>query len=83
MQIKAIKILRYGENISNNNKKNLCKRANLNRTSTSPNLNIDQLYRTLKDWFEQLQLKPVFFIKEDNVFDTYAILDPGSQFTFL
>ena len=55
----------------------------MNGLSTSQNFTVNQISSTPKDWFEQLQLLPVSFIKEDKVFDTYALIDPGSQFTFL
>ena len=34
-------------------------------------------------WFEQLQLIPVSFVNNGKVSDTYALIDPGSQFTFM
>ena len=34
-------------------------------------------------WFEQLQLIPVSFVNNGKVCDTYALIDPGSQFTFM
>ena len=55
----------------------------MNGPSTSQNFNDNQVSSTPKDWFEQLQLLTVSFIKEDKVFDTYAPIDTGSQFTFL
>ena len=34
-------------------------------------------------WFEQLQLIPVSFVNNGKVCDTYALIDPGSQLTFM
>ena len=33
-------------------------------------------------WFEQLQLIPMSFVNNGKVCDTYALIDPGSQFIF-
>ena len=82
-QFKPKSNLRYGKKFGNNINQQSSKRANLNGPSTSQNFNVNQISSTPKYWFEQLQLLPVSFIKEDKVFDTYALIDPGSQFTFL
>ena len=82
-QFKPKSNLRYGKNFGNNNNQQSSKRANLNGPSTSQNFNVNQISSTPKYWFERLQLLPVSFVKEDKVFDTYALIDPGSQFTFL
>ena len=36
-----------------------------------------------RDWLEQLQLMPLSFVNGNKAFDTYALIDHGSQFTFL
>ena len=36
-----------------------------------------------KEWFEQLQLIPVSFLYGKKAFDTYTLINPGSQFTFI
>ena len=82
-QFKPKSNLRYGKIFGNNDNQQSSKRTNLNGPSSSQNFNVNQISSTPKDWFEQLQLLPVLFIKEDKVFDTYALIDPGSQFTFL
>ena len=33
-------------------------------------------------WFKQLQLIPMSFVNNGKVCDTYALIDPGSQFIF-
>ena len=50
---------------------------------TIQKLNVNQLCSTRKDCFKHLPLSAVSFIKEDKVFNTYALIDPGSFFTFL
>ena len=57
-------------------------RPNLNGNSINQSFSINQCSETPKSWFEQLQIIPVSFIKGDKVFDTYALIDPGSQFRF-
>ena len=39
--------------------------------------------RLLRDWLEQLQLMPVSFVNGNKAFDTYVLIDHGSQFLFL
>ena len=36
-----------------------------------------------KNWHEQLQLIPVSFLKGNKAFDTYALIDPGTQYSFV
>ena len=75
-QFKPKSNLGYGKIFGNNDNQQSSKRANLNGPSTSQNFNVNQTSSTPKCWFEQLQLLPVSFIKEDKVFDTYALIDP-------
>ncbi|XP_075247137.1 uncharacterized protein LOC142340448 [Convolutriloba macropyga] len=56
-------------------------RANLNNSNQS--FSVNHLQSTPKEWFEQLQLIPVSFLNGKKAFDTYALIDPGSQFTFI
>ena len=71
---------RYGQSFANKNQ-NQFQRANLNNANQS--FSVNHLQSTLKEWFEQLQLIPVSFLNGKKAFDTYALIDPGSQFTFI
>ena len=44
---------------------------------------MNHLQSTSKEWFEQLQLIPVSFVNSKKAFDTYALINPGSQITFI
>ena len=44
---------------------------------------MNHLQSTPKERFEQLQLIPVSFLNGKKAFDTYALIDHGSQFTFI
>ena len=44
---------------------------------------MNHLQSTPKECLEQLQFIPVFFVNGKKAFDTYALMDPGSQFTFI
>ena len=56
---------------------------NLNSNAINESFSINQCPETPKNWYEQLQLIPVSFLKGDKAFDTYALIDPGSQFSFV
>ena len=71
---------RYGQSFANKNP-NQFQRANLN--NANQNFGVNHLQSTPKEWFEQLQLIPVSFLNGKKAFDTYALIDPGSQFTFI
>ena len=71
---------RYGQSFANNNQNQL-QRANLN--SANQSFSVNHLQSTPKEWFEQLQLIPVSFLNGKKAFDTYALIDPESQFTFI
>ena len=58
-------------------------RRNLNGNAINKSFSINQRSETPKNWYEQLQLIPVLFLKGDKAFDTYALIDPGSQFSFV
>ena len=58
-------------------------RHNLNGNAINQSFSINQCSETPKNWYEQLQLIPVSFLKGDKAFDTYALIDPGSQFSFV
>ena len=44
---------------------------------------MNHLESTPKEWFEQLQLIPVSLLNGKRAFDTYALIDPVSQFTLI
>ena len=71
---------RYGQSFANKNQ-NQFPRAILNNANES--FSVNHLQSTPKEWFEQLQLIPVSFLNGKKAFDTYALIDPGSQFTFI
>ena len=52
-------------------------------TMPNKNYSVNHLQSTPKEWFEQLQLIPVSYLNGKKAFDTYARIDPGSQFTFI
>ena len=56
-------------------------RRNLNGNAINQSFSTNQCSETPKNWYEQLQLIPVSFLKGDKAFDTYALIDPGSQFS--
>ena len=70
---------RYGQSFANKNQ-NQFQRANLNNANQS--FSVNHLQSTPKEWFEQLQLIPISFLNGKKAFDTYALIDTGSQFTF-
>ena len=51
--------------------------------NANQNLSVNHLQSTPKDRFEQLQLIPVSFLNGKKAFDTYALIDPGSQFKYI
>ena len=58
-------------------------RRNLNGNAINQSFSINQCSETPKNCYEQLQLIPVSFLKGGKGFDTYALIDPGSQFSFV
>ena len=58
-------------------------RRNLNGNAINLSFSINQCSETPKNWYEQLQLVPVSFLKWDKAFDTYALIDNGSKFRFV
>ena len=58
-------------------------RRDLNGNAINQSFSIYQCSETPKKCFEQLQLIPVSFLKENKALDTYALIDPGSQFSFV
>ena len=72
---------RYGH-IFNQSQQNVQQR-NVNSNAINQLFSINQCSETSKNWCEQLQLKPVSFLKGGKAFDTYTFIDPGSQFSFV
>ena len=73
---------RYGQTFNNQCQQNV-QRRNLNGNAINQSFSINQYSETPKNWYEQLQLLPVSFLKGNKAFDTYALIDPGSQFSFV
>ena len=73
---------RYGQTFIHQSHQNV-QRRNLNGSATNQSFSINQCSETPKKWYEQLQLIPVSLLKGDKAFDTYALIDPGSQFSFV
>ena len=73
---------RYGQTFNNQSHQNL-QRRKLTGNAINQSFSINQCSETPKNWYEQLQLIPVSFLKGDKAFDTYALIDPGSQFSFV
>ena len=73
---------RYGQTFNSQSHQNV-QRRNLNGNAINQSFNINKCSETPKNWYMQLQLIPVSFLKGDKAFDTYALIDPGSQFSFV
>ena len=76
---------RYGKSFSDKQQlqhQNI-RRAQLNALNPTQNFSINRKTIPPPEWYEQLQILPVSFLNGSKVFDTYALIDPGSQFTFL
>ena len=66
---------RYGQSFGKTKESNT-QRSTLDSPSNNQNFCVIKKPSPLRDWLEQLQLMPLSF-------DTYALRDHGSQFTFL
>ena len=73
---------RYGQTFTNQSHQNVQRRS-LNGNAIHQSFSINQCSETPKNWYEQLELIPVSFLKGNIAFDTYALIDPGSQFSFV
>ena len=73
---------RYGQNFNNQNQQSV-QRRNLDGNAINQSFSINQCSEIPKKWYEQLQLIPVSLLKGDKAFDTYALIDPGSHFSFV
>ena len=58
-------------------------RRNLNIKAINQSFSFNQRSETQKNLYEELQLISVSFLKGDKAFDTYALIEPGSQFSFV
>ena len=73
---------RHGQSFNGQNQTNP-QRRNLNGSSTNQSFSINQSRDASKNWYEQLQLIPVSFLKGNKAFNTYALIDPRSQCGFV
>ena len=73
---------RYGQTFNNQSHQNVQRRS-LNGNAINQSFSINHCSETPKNWYEELQLIPVSFLKGNKAFDTYALIDPGSQFSFV
>ena len=73
---------RYGQIFINQSQQNV-QRRNLNGNAINQSFSINQCSETPKNWYEQLQLIPVSFLKRNKAFDAYALIDPSGQFSFV
>ena len=76
---------RYGQSFSGKHKSQQqnIQCADLEASNPTQNFSINRNTIPPPEWCEQLQILPVSFVNGSKVFDTYALIDPGSQFTFL
>ena len=72
----------YGQSFGKTKESNT-QRSNLDSPSNNQRLCVNKNLSPPKDWLEQLPLMPVSLVKGNNAFDTYALIDHGSPFTFL
>ena len=64
-------------------KDSITQRSNLDSPSNNQSFCVNKKTSPPRDWLEQLQLMPVSFVNGNKSFDTYALIDHGSQFIFL
>ena len=76
---------KYGQSFSDKQKlqQQNVQQAHLNASNPTQNFSINQNAIPPPEWYEQLQILPVSFVNGSKVFDTYALIDTESQFTFL
>ena len=73
---------RYGQSFGKTRGR-ITQRSNLDSPSNNQSFCVNKKPSPPRDWLEQLQLMPVSFVNGNKAFDTYALIDHGSQFTFL
>ena len=76
---------RYGQSFSDKQQSQQQKiqRAHLNASNPTQNFSINRNTIPPPELYEQLQILTISFLNGSKVFDTYALIDPGSQLTFL
>ena len=72
----------YGQSFGKTKEPNT-QRSNLDSPSNNQSFCVNKKPSPPRDCLEQLQLMPVSFVNGNKAFDTYALIDHGSQFTFL
>ena len=73
---------RYGQSFGKTKESNT-QRSTLDSPSNNQSFWVNKKPSPPRDWLEQLQLMSVSFVNGNKAFDTYALIDHGSQFTFL
>ena len=73
---------RYGQSFGKTKEPNT-QRSNFDSPSNNQSFCVNKKPSPPRDWLEQLQLMPVSFVNGNKAFDTYALIDHGSQLTFL
>ena len=73
---------RYGQSFGKTKQSNT-QRSTLDSPSNNQSFCVNKKPSPPRDWLEQLQLMPVSFVNGNKPFDTFALIDHGSQFTFL
>ena len=83
--VKKIQHTRYGQSFSGKqqSQQQNIQRAYLNAKNPTQIFRINRNKIPPPEWYKQLQILPVPFVNGSKVFDTYALIDLGSQFTFL
>ena len=72
----------YGQSFGKTKEPNT-QRSNLDSPSNNQSFCVSKKPSLPRDWLEPLQLMPVSFVNGNKAFDTYALIDHGSRFTFL
>ena len=73
---------RFGQSFCKTKESNT-QRSTLDSPSNNQSFCVNKNPSPPRAWLEQLQLMPVSFVNGNKAFDMYALLDHGSQFTFL
>ena len=68
---------------SHQNHKKAATDSSANLNNYNQNFSVNHLQYAPKEWFEQLQPISVSVLNGGKAFDTYSLIDPGSQFTFI
>ena len=73
----------YGQSFSCKQQSQNIQRAHLNASNPIQKFSFNRNTILPPEWYEQLQILPISIVNGSKVFDTYALIYPGSQFTFL